>query len=223
MQLMCLSAQGWNACTQTRMPELGIIERLSDPYFLNAGSMTHIIAISGSLRAASYNTALLRAAQSYAPAGVTVEVVTLHDIPFFNEDVEAKDGWPASVRALRDKIQAADALLISTPEYNSGIPGVLKNAFDWISRSNAENPSVLFGKPTALMGATPGGFGTAVAQGSCLPMLRALGVNLWAGQRMMVANANTLFTDGELSNADYQAQMQSFMQGLVQFVQAQAK
>ena len=184
--------------------------------------MSKILALSGSLRAASYNTALLRAAQSYAPAGVTVEVLTLHDLPFFNEDGEAKDGWPASVRALRSKIQAADALLISTPEYNSGIPGVLKNAFDWISRTNVEDPSVLFGKPTALMGATPGGFGTAVAQASCLPMLRALGVNLWAGQRMMVANAHTLFTDGELTSADYQAQMQSYMQGLVQFVQAQS-
>ena len=183
--------------------------------------MTHILALSGSLRAASYNTALLRAAQTYAPAGTTVEVVTLHDIPFFNEDVEAAEGWPASVRALREKIQAADALLISTPEYNSGIPGVLKNAFDWISRSNASHPSVLQHKPTALMGATPGGFGTAVAQGSCLPMLRALGVHLWAGQRMMVANAHTLFNDGELSSPEYQTQMRHYMQGLVAFAQAQ--
>ena len=89
-----------------------------------------ILAISGSLRAASLNTALLRAMQAAAPAGVEVEIHSLHELPFFNEDLEAAGAWPAAVQSLRGQVRQADALLVSTPEYNSGIPGVLKNAFD---------------------------------------------------------------------------------------------
>lgn len=175
-------------------------------------SFMNILAISGSLRQGSYNTALLRAMQAAAPAGVQVQLHTLHDIPFFNEDLEAAQGWPAAVRDLREKIRQADALLVSTPEYNSGIPGVLKNTFDWLSRSNAEHPSVLMNKPFALVGATPGSFGTAIAQASVLPMVRALGLQLWAGQRLALPQAHTLFNaQGELTDEATRLSLQQYM------------
>lgn len=176
-----------------------------------------ILAISGSLRAASLNTALLRAMQATAPNGVAVELFSLHELPFFNEDLEVAGAWPAAVQSLRQKVQAADALLVSTPEYNSGIPGVLKNAFDWLSRTNEENPSVLMNKPMALVGATMGSFGTAIAQASALPMIRALGLQLWAGQRLALPQAHLLFdAQGELTDEATRTTLQLYMAGWVE-------
>jgi chromate reductase len=133
--------------------------------------MTRIIGISGSLRKASYNTALLQTAKTLMPAGIDLEIVSIEGIPLFNEDLE-KEGAPAQVNALKDKIATADALLISTPEYNNSIPGVLKNAIDWCSRPGADMARVFHGKPFALMGATPSGFGTLNAQTAWLPLIR---------------------------------------------------
>jgi chromate reductase, NAD(P)H dehydrogenase (quinone) len=122
----------------------------------------HVLGIAGSLRAASFNSALLAAAAELAPSGVTIDVFGhLGEIPPYNADVEA-NGDPAPVTALKTAIRNADALLIATPEYNYGVPGVLKNAIDWASRPPGK--SVLNGKPAAIMGATPGGTGTARAQ-----------------------------------------------------------
>ena len=120
-----------------------------------------VLGIAGSLRAASYNRALLRAARELAPEGVTIETFDLIDVPLFNEDVE-REGVPAAVQALRDAIAGADALLVATPEYNHGVPGVLKNAIDWASRPPGASP--LAGKPAAVFGASPGQTGTARAQ-----------------------------------------------------------
>jgi chromate reductase len=121
-----------------------------------------VLGIPGSLRAASYNRALLRAAIDVAPAGMTIDVFErLRDIPSYDADVEAT-GDPEPVAAFKAAIRAADALLIATPEYNYGVPGVLKNAIDWASRPPRN--SVLNRKPAAIMGATPGGTGTARAQ-----------------------------------------------------------
>jgi NAD(P)H-dependent FMN reductase len=180
-----------------------------------------ILALSGSLRSASLNTALLRAMQAAAPTGVEVQLHSLHDIPFFNEDVEAASGWPAAVRELREQIRSADALLVSTPEYNSGIPGMLKNTFDWLSRSDEKNPSVLLNKPFALVGATMGSFGTAIAQASALPMIRALGLQLWAGQRLALPQAHLLFdAQGELVDEATRTALQLYMAGWVDSIRA---
>ncbi len=180
-----------------------------------------ILAISGSLRRDSYNTALLRAMQVAAPEGVAFELLTLHDVPFFNEDVEAAQGWPAPVQAMRDKIAAADALLVATPEYNSGIPGVLKNAFDWLSRTTPEQPSVLMNKPFALVGTSPGSVGSAIAQASVLPMVRALGLNLFAQQRLALPMAHEVFdAQGELTDAGVREMLGIYMAGFVAFAQA---
>ncbi len=119
-----------------------------------------ILGIAGSLREHSYNRALLAVAENYLPEGVTLERYDLSDIPLFNQDVQ-EAGYPEPVQHFRDRIAAADAILIATPEYNWSIPGVLKNAIDWASRP----PNVpLNGKPVGLMGASTGLGGTVRAQ-----------------------------------------------------------
>jgi len=120
-----------------------------------------VLGFAGSLRKGSLNRMLLRAAVELAPAGMTIETFDLSEIPLYNGDVEAQ-GAPPPVAALKDAIRASDALLVATPEYNYGVPGVLKNAIDWASRP--PSGSVLNDKPAAIMGASPGGFGTARAQ-----------------------------------------------------------
>jgi chromate reductase, NAD(P)H dehydrogenase (quinone) len=121
-----------------------------------------VCGIAGSLRRGSYNRALLRAAGELAPEGMEIRIFDrMAEIPLFNEDVEA-EGSPEPVQALKRAIEEADALLIATPEYNHGVPGVLKNAIDWASRP--PRGSVLAGKPAAIFGASPGVTGTARAQ-----------------------------------------------------------
>ena len=120
-----------------------------------------VLGIPGSLRAGSFNRMALRAAQALAPADMEIEVCEIRDIPMYDGDVEASTGLPDSVVAFREKIRAADAVLIATPEYNSSISGVLKNAIDWASRP----PQQPFdAKPIAIFGASPGATGTVRAQ-----------------------------------------------------------
>ncbi|MFT7776799.1 NADPH-dependent FMN reductase [Roseateles sp.] len=178
----------------------------------------HIIALSGALRRASYNTALLRAAIAMAPEGVTMELRTLHGIPLYDGDVEAQ-GIPEAVTTLREAIRGADALLISTPEYNNSIPGVLKNGLDWLSRPSGEGAKLFGGKPTGLIGATPGGFGTVQSQDALLSVLRTFGSDFWMAGRMMVSRAGTVFdADGRLADDKVQGQLQQFVDGFVEFV-----
>ena len=121
-----------------------------------------VCGIAGSLRRGSYNRALLRAAQELVPDGMEIRIFDrMAEIPLFNEDVES-EGDPEPVQALKRAIGESDALLVATPEYNHGVPGVLKNAIDWASRP--PRGSVLAGKPAAMLGASPGITGTARAQ-----------------------------------------------------------
>lgn len=120
-----------------------------------------IVGICGSLRNTSYNRGLLDAAQQVLPEGVTLELGELREIPLFDQDLEAA-GDPAAVAALKARISQADAVLIATPEYDWGVPGVLKNALDWLSRPAGR--SVLKQKPVAMMGASDGPWGTTRAQ-----------------------------------------------------------
>ncbi len=120
-----------------------------------------VLGIVGSLRRHSYNRALLDEAQRLAPAGMTITVFDLGEIPLFNEDVEAH-GDPDPVKAFKDAIHQADAILIASPEYCYSVPGVLKNALDWASRP--ADSSVLDGKPVAIMGGSTGMYGTTRGQ-----------------------------------------------------------
>ena len=119
-----------------------------------------VLALSGSLRKGSYNTAALRAAQELAPDGMSIEIASIADIPFYDADLQAQ-GFPPSVQALGEKIRQADAVLIASPEYNYSISGVLKNAIDWLSRL-PDQPFA--GKPVAMMGASMSLLGAARAQ-----------------------------------------------------------
>ncbi|HBD89295.1 MAG: NADPH-dependent FMN reductase [Rhodobacteraceae bacterium GWE1_64_9] len=175
--------------------------------------MTRILALSGSLRKASFNTGLLRAAVTAAPAGVTIDAHTLHGVPLYDGDAEAATGVPPAVATLKDALATADALLLVTPEYNNGIPGVFKNAIDWMSRPPG-GTSLFKGKPVAVIGASPGGFGTILAQDHWLPVLRTLGTRPWFEGRLMVSRAGNLFdAEGNLTDAETTKRLAEFLQG----------
>ncbi|MEN6410616.1 MAG: NAD(P)H-dependent oxidoreductase [Anaerolineaceae bacterium] len=162
-------------------------------------SSIHILGFAGSLRRASVNRGLLRAASEKLPANVTLEIYDLSDIPLYNGDVEAS-GTPDSVQDFKQRIAAADALLIATPEYNYSIPGVLKNAIDWASRPPASSP--LSGKPAAILGAG-GGYGTVRAQTHLRNVLAAVNVQVLTRPEVLIQNARDKFNaDGNLLDAE---------------------
>ena len=165
--------------------------------------MTHpdftIMGLAGSLRRESYNRALLRAAADLAPAGAAVEsFARLGEIPPYNEDTRLR-GLPDPVAELWQAVAGADALLVATPEYNYGVPGVLKNAVDWISRPPAETP--LRHKPVAIMGASTGNFGTVRAQLALRQTFQFVESYVLLKPEVMVFRAAERFDDaGELTD-----------------------
>ena len=179
--------------------------------------MIDLLGVSGSLREASFNTALLRAAAKVLPEGVSLEVATLKGIPLYDGDLEAAQGIPEAVVALRERVLACDGLLLASPEYNNGIPGVFKNAIDWLSRG--EEAKRVFGdRPVAVIGASPGGFGTILAQAAWLPVLRTLGTRSWHGGRLMVSRAGKVFDgNGELVDDAVREQLRTFLAGFAAF------
>jgi NAD(P)H-dependent FMN reductase len=180
-----------------------------------------IIGLSGSLRRASLSTALLRAAANLMPAGTELGVETIHGIPLYDGDLEAAEGIPPAVAVLKDRIAAADALLLVTPEYNNSIPGAFKNAIDWLSRPPADAARVFAGRKVALIGASPGGFGTILSQNAWLPVLRTLGTDLWTGGRLMVSRAGGVFdASGALTDAAVEKMLREYLAGFVSHVGA---
>jgi NAD(P)H-dependent FMN reductase len=180
--------------------------------------MTRILGISGSLRTGSFNTALLHAAQSLVGPALQLEVATLHGIPLYDADLERREGLPAAVTALKEKIVASDGILLATPEYNNGIPGVFKNAIDWLSRPPVDIPRVFGGRPSALIGASPGGFGTILAQAAWLPVLRALGTRHWFGGRLLVSRAGQVFdASGQIRDESVHKQLREFLESFAEF------
>jgi chromate reductase, NAD(P)H dehydrogenase (quinone) len=182
-------------------------------------AMTTILGISGSLRRGSFNTALLRAAVELMPPDVNLETATLHGIPLYDGDVEAESGLPASVSTLKERLAGADGLLLATPEYNNSIPGVFKNAIDWLSRPPSDIPRVFGNRPAALMGASPGHFGTVLSQAAWLPVLRTLGMRAWFGPRLLVSSAAKVFDEsGRLTDAAIRSRLQTFLAGFAEFI-----
>jgi chromate reductase len=170
-----------------------------------------VLAVSGSLRRESFNTAALRAAAELAPEGMDIEVVALHGIPNFDADVEAA-GFPAEVAALREGIAAADALLIATPEYNWSIPGALKNALDWASRGGEASP--LRGKPAAILGAG-GRLGTVRAQTHLREILRHNRVRVVGLPEVLIDDAETRFdAAGRLTDERFRSQIRRLLEAL---------
>jgi NAD(P)H-dependent FMN reductase len=183
--------------------------------------MIAIVGLSGSLRSGSYNSAVLRAAAALMPSDSELRVRSIAGIPLFNGDDEAAHGVPDLVSRLKDDIAAADGLLLVTPEYNNSIPGVTKNAIDWLSRPPADIARVFGGRPVAIAGASPGGFGTILSQNAWLPVFRTLGADLWSGGRLLVSRAGTLIdANGEVSDAKTREAIGKFMAGFVAYVRA---
>jgi NAD(P)H-dependent FMN reductase len=183
--------------------------------------MMKLMGLAGSLRKGSFNAALLRVAVSLMPADSTLSIGTIHGIPLYDGDVEAAEGIPAAVSALKDAIAAADGLLLVTPEYNNSMPGVFKNAIDWLSRPSSDIGRVFGDKPVALVGASPGDFGTILAQAAWLPVFRTLGVRFWSPGRLLVSRAGQAFAaDGTLTDEELREQLRDFLSGFTAFVRA---
>ena len=181
--------------------------------------MANIVGLPGSLRRGSFNAALLRAAAQLAPDGSRIDVHSLHGVPLYDADVESAEGIPPAVAVLKDAVAAADGLLMVTPEYNNSLPGVFKNAIDWTTRPSSDIERVFSGKAVALMGASPGGFGTILSQNAWLPVLRTLGMNLWSSGRIMVPRANAAFNEeGLLTDDKARERLRTFLQGFVAYL-----
>jgi chromate reductase len=172
--------------------------------------LVRVIGIPGSLRERSYNKALLRAAQELAPEGMSIEYRDLAGIPLYNEDVETA-GVPDGVRELRQAVAEADGLLIATPEYNHGVPGVMKNAIDWLSRP--PRGSVLGGKPAALLGASPGMTGTARSQSQLRQAFVFTNTPAMLQPEILVGRAHEKFdAEGRLTDEPTRRYLQQFLQ-----------
>ena len=183
--------------------------------------MTKILGISGSLRKGSFNTLLLKEASRVVPADIEFKIGTIRGIPLYDGDVENTGGLPPAAQELKTCVMDCDGLLIVTPEYNNSLPGVLKNAIDWLTRPPADVPRVFGGRPVAVIGASPGNFGTILAQQAWLPVLKTLGTRPWFGGRLMVSRAGSVFNDaGQIGDEALSGQLRKFMAGFVEFVKA---
>jgi chromate reductase, NAD(P)H dehydrogenase (quinone) len=173
-----------------------------------------ILAISGSIYSASYNTMLLKAAQKLAPSGVTINLLTLESIPMFNQDLESD--IPPEVVRFRSAIEAADGILISTPEYNRSIPGVLKNAIDWASRTYEKKKNSFAGKPLLVIGATQGNLGTVTAQYHLKKIMAYLGMQVIGQPEFYLSAAYDKFDEaGDLKNEDTKNHLKAAIDVLV--------
>ena len=171
-----------------------------------------IIGLSGSLRQRSFNTGLLRAAAELAPGGVTIEIADLSQLPLYNDDLR-QAGSPAPVNTLRATLASADAVLFATPEYNYSVPGVLKNAIDWVSRP--PDPP-LAGTPGAVMGASAGLGGTMRAQYHLRQMMVFLDVPMLTRPEVFVQKAGERFdADSRLVDEETRAHVTRLVEALV--------
>jgi chromate reductase, NAD(P)H dehydrogenase (quinone) len=166
----------------------------------SAMAETRVVAFAGSLRRGSFNRALLDSAKQLAPDGMSIELIEIGSLPFYNADVEA-EGDPPSVATFKASLREADGVLIATPEYNDGIPAVLTNAIDWGSRLPGRAP--LAGKPVALVGASPSQVGTARAQLHLRQLLGHVHARTLPPPELLVSAAHQRFdADLQLTHED---------------------
>jgi chromate reductase len=177
----------------------------------------NVLGISGSLRKGSYNTALLRTARLLKPDGMTLDIAnTIGDLPLYNDDIR-QEGYPPDVQDLRERVGAADALIFATPEYNHSVPGVLKNAIDWLSRPPSPP---LDGKPAAIIGASTGPFGTARAQPHLRQILTACNAHVLNRPGVLVMTAGRKFNaEGYLQDETGQKFLRQLLRALAAWTQ----
>ncbi len=169
-----------------------------------------VLGFAGSLRQASYNRALLRAASELAPEGMLIKIFDLLVIPLYNGDVETR-GDPEPVAAFKQAIRQADALLMVTPEYNHGVPGVMKNAIDWASRPPRD--AALNGKPVAIIGASPGVTGTARGQSQLRQAFEFTNSYAMPQPELLVFRENEKFdTEGKLTDETTRELLRKFLE-----------
>lgn len=165
---------------------------------MNPSGRFDVLAISGSLRRGSFNTQLLKAVKAMAPDTLAIDIVTPRGIQLYDGDVEAEHGIPAEVEALKDRVRSADAIIISTPEYNFSVPGVLKNMIDWLSRGERQPFN---GKHIGIMGASTGPVGTARSQYHLRMTLQGLYAVVMPRPEIFVTHARDKFdADGRLTD-----------------------
>ena len=178
----------------------------------------NLVGISGSLRKGSFNTSLLHAAKELLPEGVSLEIISIADIPLYNSDLDipAASERPESVTVFREALAKADGIVIASPEYNYSIPGLLKNAIDWASRGK---DSPILGKAVALMGATPGLWGTVRMQQAFLPVFQYLDMKPAQKPEILVAQANQKFDEnGKLTDETTRKLLSQKMQTLKELI-----
>lgn len=171
-----------------------------------------ILALAGSYRSGSYNQALLAAARQQAPPHVTIEDVDLRTVPYYDRDLEAA-GDPPPVQQLKQAVRAADAVLVVTPEYNGGVPGVLKNGIDWASRKYPAAP--LRDKLVAVIGATPGRGGTASAQDHIRRVLARTGAMVVEDAELRLARAGDVIEDGVVTSDEVRQQVSAVLDAIL--------
>lgn len=178
--------------------------------------MVRIVGLAGSLRRGSYNRTLLREALELLPAESALEILELGELPLFNEDLEAEP--PEVVQRFKERLAAADALLLATPEYNYSIPGVLKNALDWASRPPLASP--IIGKPVAIMGASTGGFGTVRSQMHLRQVCVFLDLKPLNRPELMVSQAAQAFdAAGQLTDEGIRDRLRELLGALVDWTE----
>lgn len=175
-----------------------------------------VVAFAGSLRAASYNRALVRAVRDLAPRSLAVRIEEIDAIPLYNFDVE-RAAFPEAVTRLKQAIRAADGTLVITPEHNFSMAGVLKNVIDWISRPPGD--SALRGKPVGILGATPGQFGTARAQMHLRDVLVNLNAVVMPQPAVLIARAGEKFdAEGRLTDEETAKHVRAFLSAFAQWI-----
>ena len=177
----------------------------------------NILAFAGSLRKASLNKALLRAASNLSPDGMSIEIFDLEGIPLFNADLES-DNEPDRIAKFKDAIRQADGILIASPEYNHGMTGVTKNAVDWGSRPAGDPP--LAGKPVGVLGASPGVTGTARSQDQLRQCLKALNSRVMPAPELLVFRAKEKFDkDRNLTDEKTLTRLKKYLGALTDWIE----
>jgi chromate reductase len=181
--------------------------------------MTTVLGLSGSLRHGSLNTLLLNAAVQLMPADSQLTIGSIRGIPLYDGDLEQQEGIPAVVAQLKDQIAAADGLLLVTPEYNASIPGVFKNAIDWLTRPSEDIARVFRDRPVAVIGASPGPFGTTHAQLAWATVLRRINTRPFhrAGQITVLHAAKVFDPQGRLQDERLRARLSDYLRDFVEF------